>query len=204
MGPLMLQDKRHATAPGCPRNRSLGSHVRSTIPQSSGRGSSSPGSPDVSVEPRSTTTAIGRCPVTVSRIGADASATTATTPPVVTRCHLGGHGEKRISSSGAIEFGKPRSHSSSTSEYVVAKVTIQTSADHQTDPPNHPAALTVALSAITTATAWRATTPEDQPVRGGGSGLISVVVGFASSRRELSFSMVNAFNARANVSLAIR
>ena len=43
MGPLMLQDKPHATASGRRENRSLGPHVRSTIRQSSGRGRSAPG-----------------------------------------------------------------------------------------------------------------------------------------------------------------
>jgi hypothetical protein len=43
MGPLVLQDKPHATASGCRENRSLGPHVRSTIRQSSGRGRSSSG-----------------------------------------------------------------------------------------------------------------------------------------------------------------
>lgn len=43
MGPLMLQDKPHATASGCRENRSLGPHVRSTIRQSSGRGRPAPG-----------------------------------------------------------------------------------------------------------------------------------------------------------------
>ena len=44
----------------------------------------------------------------------------------------------------------------------------------------------------------------DRPGADGRSGLIVVAVGFASSRRKLSFSMVSTCNARANVSLATR
>jgi hypothetical protein len=52
------------------------------------------------------------------------------------------------SSSGSLATAPaPRPSTSSSPQ-----VTIQTSADHQTDPPNHPAALTVVFSAITTAT----------------------------------------------------
>jgi hypothetical protein len=45
MGPLMVQDKSHATASDCRDNRSLRSHVRSTIRQSSGRAGRHPFQP---------------------------------------------------------------------------------------------------------------------------------------------------------------